>query len=628
MLDDHVADVVDDVAVAAGAADQGVRAGAAVEGVVAGIADQGVVLGVAEEGEVAGADDGDVFEILQVALVQVDGALGGRVERDLQAVGAFVGQFLDQGELADLVDTVGVVALAADQGVQARAADQLVVAVVADDDVVQRVADAVDVAGAGQGEVLDVGAEGVVHGGADGVDLAGQGAGLADHVADVVDDVNVVAQAADHQVGAGAAVQHVVAVGAPEDVVQRVAGGVEGAADQVEVLQVGAQGVVDVGVHRIDVAGRRALLDDHIADVVDDIAVVAGAAFHDVRAGAAVEGVVQGIAGQGVVECRAGGVFDLRAEGNGQPLVEGVARLIGEGLADLAVLAFVEVDADGRQLVAGIDRVDAAGVPDGFEHGLRRCPGVDVVAGRPLGIGAVQALDRQNVEHHGGGRQIGIVVVVAHDREARVIELRIKRDAVVNRRGERMLEADRMADLMDERHEIVGAFVGRWLIGVRADPDVAGVGGFVRRVGPSCGAAVQQRVAAEAQVAHACRRFARQLERDVGHGGPGAQRCGHRRLLRVGQRIGGLGLVVGAVVGGEDGSARHNETVRQTGYGCWRPPLGAFPFVAGNETVDGFDASQRGERSIGVTSRAGHADFLSRLRPFLKMWPLQSAILH
>ncbi len=57
----------------------------------------------------------------------------------------------------------------------------------------------------------------------------GGGGTLGDHVTDVVDDIGVVAGAADQGVGACAAVQRVVGGAAGDDVVQRVAGAREGA---------------------------------------------------------------------------------------------------------------------------------------------------------------------------------------------------------------------------------------------------------------------------------------------------------------------------------------------------------------------------------------------------------------
>src|SRR5262249_26109184 len=87
-----------------------------------------------------------------------------------------------------------------------------------------------DVALAGQGEVLDIGGKNEVGRALDQVDtFAG---GFEDKVAGLIDDVSVVALAAAHVVGAGAAVDHVGSVIAEEIVVERIAGDVEGGVSQ------------------------------------------------------------------------------------------------------------------------------------------------------------------------------------------------------------------------------------------------------------------------------------------------------------------------------------------------------------------------------------------------------------
>src|SRR5262249_21200555 len=138
------------------------------------------------------------------------------VDRGDDRVDALVQTFVH--DVARVVDDIDVVALPARHGggtvaaieavvagaavghgagaatverVVADAASEAVVAVVSGDDVVERVAGAVDVAAAGQGEVLDIGAER----GADGrAHLVGAFVGGLGHgVAGIVDDVDVVA---------------------------------------------------------------------------------------------------------------------------------------------------------------------------------------------------------------------------------------------------------------------------------------------------------------------------------------------------------------------------------------------------------------------------------------------------
>ena len=121
--------------------------------------------------------------------------------------------------VAGVVDDIGVVAGAADHGVGAGAAVERVVAAVAGDDVGERIAGAVDVGAAGQGQVLDIGAERVgdrrLH------RVGALVERLRHHVAGIVDDVGVVAGAADHRVGAGPAVKRVIARAAGDGIRRR-----------------------------------------------------------------------------------------------------------------------------------------------------------------------------------------------------------------------------------------------------------------------------------------------------------------------------------------------------------------------------------------------------------------------
>ena len=118
------------------------------------------------------------------------------------------------------------------------AAVQNVVAGVAGECVVQRVAGGVDVAGAGQRQVLDIGAQRVADAGLHRVGALV--AAFRHHVAGAVHHIDVVARAADQGVVASAAIEGVVAGIAGERVVQRVAGGIDVAgAGQRQVLDIG-----------------------------------------------------------------------------------------------------------------------------------------------------------------------------------------------------------------------------------------------------------------------------------------------------------------------------------------------------------------------------------------------------
>src|SRR5207247_2744803 len=104
-------------------------------------------------------------------------------------------------------------------------AQQLVDAVVAGDLVGEGVAGAVDGEGAGQYQVFERSREREADGAVDRIDAAiGAGQRVRHDVAGVVDEVNIVALAAVHVVGADAAIHGVVAVAAVERIAERAAG--------------------------------------------------------------------------------------------------------------------------------------------------------------------------------------------------------------------------------------------------------------------------------------------------------------------------------------------------------------------------------------------------------------------
>ncbi|VVO19494.1 hypothetical protein PS718_04097 [Pseudomonas fluorescens] len=323
-FDDHVTDVIHRVDVVAGSADQGIGADTTVQDVAVGVADQGVVEGVAKQTEDASTQQGNIFHVVQIALLQIDGAgLSCRIEGNGEGVITFVGQFLNECDLARLIDAVGIVTFTADHSVDAGTAVKDVIAVVACQEVVLTVADSKGAAGAGQGDVFNVGAQNIGDRGHDGIDFARQGAGFEDHITGMVDNVRVVAGATCQYVGAEAAVEDVVARVAKYLVVQCVAGTVEiSTALQCQVLDIIGQGVVDRCVNRVDLPWRAIGLDDHIADIVDDVDIVASTTGHGVRARHAIEQVAQVVANQGVVERRTIGVFDFCPVSDGQPFVE------------------------------------------------------------------------------------------------------------------------------------------------------------------------------------------------------------------------------------------------------------------------------------------------------------------
>ena len=199
-------------------------------------------------------------------------------------VGSFAGRF---GDRVAAVNDVDVVALAADQGVGAAAAVQRVVAGIAGDGVGAGIAGAIDVAAAGQRQVLEIGAEG--EGDARLHEVGAFAGRFGDRVA-AVDDIDVVALAADQVVGAAAAIQRVVAGIAGDRVGTGVARAVDvAAAGQRQILDVRAENEADARLH--EVGALAGVLGDRVA-AVDDVDVVARAADQSVGAGAAVQRVV------------------------------------------------------------------------------------------------------------------------------------------------------------------------------------------------------------------------------------------------------------------------------------------------------------------------------------------------
>ena len=129
------------------------------------------------------------------------------------------------GAVAAIVDDINIVAEAAGHGVAAEAAIEEVVAIIAGECVGGAVARAGDVRRAGEDEVLEVGAE---HVGDGARDCVGAAAGkLGDDIARVIDHIVIVARAARHLIGAGAAVDEVRGGIAEDDVIERVAGAVD-----------------------------------------------------------------------------------------------------------------------------------------------------------------------------------------------------------------------------------------------------------------------------------------------------------------------------------------------------------------------------------------------------------------
>ena len=231
------------------------------------------VLEVGAEGEIADAEHG----VDAAGGVELDGLVAAEAD-DVEVVAGAAAQ--DVEGIVGVGAVERVVAAAALESVGALQAGEPVGGAIADDDVVVGAAGAVDGGGAGKGEVLDALGEDeghrafdtVVEAGAEIVKL------LVDPIADIVDDVDVIAGAAVHGVGAGAAIEAVVCRGAEGAEVREPV--IAGAADErvgavVAVERIGA-GIADDQVVQsvaaaggVGGAGQRQVLDA-VADAVAD----------------------------------------------------------------------------------------------------------------------------------------------------------------------------------------------------------------------------------------------------------------------------------------------------------------------------------------------------------------------
>jgi hypothetical protein len=247
------------------------------------------------------------------------------------------------------------------------------------------------------------------------------GAVLGDHVAGVVDDVGVVAGAADHGVGACAAVQRVGRGVAGERVVQRIAGGVDRRrAGERDVLDVRGQRVAHRGLDEVgafaDVLGR------HVAGVVDDVGVVAGAADHRVGTRAAIQRVRRGVSGERVVQRVAGGI-DRQHAGEREVLDVGSQCIGHRRLDEVGAFAgslddHVACVVDDVGVVAGAAGQHVGGaVAD--QHVVQRVPG----AVDRRGAGQREVLDIRG-QREGDRRlhAVGAFADVLGDRVAGVVD--------------------------------------------------------------------------------------------------------------------------------------------------------------------------------------------------------------
>lgn len=117
-------------------------------------------------------------------------------------------------------------------------------------------------------------------------------ANLLDHlVARIIDVIGVVTARANQRVRAGHAVEDIVAVVADDLVIQRIAGAVDVQAfEQAEFFNALVEQII--GAADDTVVTRVGLLQNAVVDAVDDISVIACAAFHFIRPRTAVQVIV------------------------------------------------------------------------------------------------------------------------------------------------------------------------------------------------------------------------------------------------------------------------------------------------------------------------------------------------
>ena len=322
-------------------------------------------------------------------------------------IGVDDGRDVGRGQRAGVGRRIGTTV--ADERVIAAHAGEDVVAGIAGDDIGVAVAGAVDVAAAGQGQVLDIGAERVADRRLHGVGaLAGA---FRRHVAGVVDHVGVVVGAADHRVGASAAVEGVVTGTAVERIRARACGDDVGAGAAVDDEAAGRTGVGNQRVAVVVEGHRHRRLGDVVDVAVERIVhrvgdadvghlhrrtgnILARLAGTDAGRGA-VDGAVGNDHGAGIGGRRCtvgrpvvarlhgdGGAAEMRSPGAvGQPDI-GHREVVDDDVAVAAVLQ-VEVDAVAELPGAAAER-GVAPLTD-FVH---RDVG-DVRVGQGLGVDAL-----------------------------------------------------------------------------------------------------------------------------------------------------------------------------------------------------------------------------------------------
>jgi hypothetical protein len=274
VLKHRIGGIVDEVDVAAGAADHDVGARAAVEQVVAGIAVERIRQAVAITLQVGAALQDEGFDIRRQS------EIGGREHH----IGALVG-VLDHG-VAGIVDEIDIIAGKAIHPVNAGPAVQQVASGITVDRIARAVAVGLQIGAALQHQIFNVRRQPEVSGRVDGIDAL---SGVLDHgVAGVVDEVGI---------ASGPAEELVRTAGSGEPVVPGVAGQrVAGAIDIKRVMVGTAEELVRIaGERKLVVAG---IAKRHIQVAAGGDDVVAAPTVEDTAARTAVNLVVAAAAGR------------------------------------------------------------------------------------------------------------------------------------------------------------------------------------------------------------------------------------------------------------------------------------------------------------------------------------------
>jgi hypothetical protein len=216
--------------------------------------------------------------------------------------------------------------------------------------------------------------------------------------------------------------------------------GIAGGVSERQVLDIGAERVADRRLHRVGARIER--FRHHVADVVDDVGVVADAADHRVGTHAAAEGIVAGAAGERVGAGIAGERIVAGAAGD----VLEPGRRCEPGRS-----AGGEIDRHRACRAGIVERVGAtAGIDfeqldSGRGHALDRADDAGAVDDRVDGVVAGRSRHEQRV---GAGAAVDGVDAVADGVEDRVIAAAGMND-VVAAPGQEQVDAVGAGDVVD-----------------------------------------------------------------------------------------------------------------------------------------------------------------------------------